>query len=308
MSIGTNTEPAGYRLTLKRKMQGWTRLEDGTIVPPAQSHLVQLPASVAKLHVVHQESDTEISTRIAERFDVLVMLTTACIVGAARSLIISGPPGLGKSYTVENMFQEIDPTEINHTIVRGNIRATGLYKLLYDHREKGQVLIFDDADAIFYDEISLGLLKAVCDTTDRRQVCWRTEGSMISEKTAEVIPKKFDFEGTIIFISNINFDERIEKNDKLAPHLAALISRSHFIDLGMRSRRDYFVRIKQVLTSGLLSSKGYDEFAEKEIVDFIEQNISKLRELSLRTALKIAALYSSKNDWRKIAKITTCKN
>ena len=255
------------------------------------------------------ETDHEISTRISERFDVLRLLTQGSIDGKAKSLIVTGPPGLGKSHQVETMFQVHDPKGHNHMIVKGFIRATGLYKLLYDHKEVGQTIIFDDADSVFFDETCLSLLKAVCDTTDIRTVSWRTEGRLLSEDGTTQLPKCFDFNGTIIFISNIDFDAKIEKGDKLAPHLEALISRSHFIDLGMKNRREYMIRIKQVLSQGLLDKKGLDEIGKEEVIAFIEENSSNFRELSLRTALKIADLYKPASDhWRKVAKITLCKN
>ena len=297
-----------YRLTSRRIAMGYRRLSDGTIVGPPQSGPTHLTSTVVPLHEVKQESDDEIDQRIKERFEVLEMLALAAIKGTARALIITGPPGLGKSYTVEKMFQEYDPEGVNHTIVKGNIRATGLYKLLYQHRELGQVIIFDDADGVFYDEISLGLLKAVCDTSDRRNVSWRTQYDFTDDESGEKVPKNFDFEGTIIFISNIDMDNKIEKGDKMSPHLAALISRAHFIDVGMRSRRDYLIRIRHVLSTGLLSNKGFDPQAEDEVMAFILENTTKLRELSLRTALKIADLRKAGGDWKRVARVTCCKN
>jgi len=110
---------------------------------------------------VSNETDAEIEARLGERFEILDVLAEACTVGNARALIVSGPAGLGKSYTIEKRLNEWDPSEINHTIVKGYVRATGLVKLLYQYREAGQVIVFDDADSIFFDDISLNLLKAV---------------------------------------------------------------------------------------------------------------------------------------------------
>ena len=99
------------------------------------------------------ESEDQIEARIAERFDILETLTSACVSGDARALVVSGPAGLGKSYTVEQKLAEWDPNGVNHIIVKGYVRATGLLKTLYSYREAGQVVVFDDADAIFFDEI-----------------------------------------------------------------------------------------------------------------------------------------------------------
>lgn len=252
------------------------------------------------------ETDEQIDTRISERFEILDVLTEACTVGNARALIVSGPAGLGKSFTVEKRLNEWDPNEINHEIVKGYVRATGLVKLLYQYREEGQVIVFDDADSIFYDDISLNLLKAVCDTTERRRVSWLSEGKLVDDESADLIPRSFNFNGTIIFITNMDFDAMIDRGHKLAPHLQALVSRSHYIDLSMKTRRDYLVRIKQVIKQGLLNHLNGVE--RHEVIEFINANHERLRELSLRVALKIGALRKQGSNWQKMAKITCCRN
>lgn len=251
------------------------------------------------------ETDDEIDARIAERFEILDVMAEACTLGNARALIVSGPAGLGKSYTIEKRLADWDPSEMNHTIVKGYVRATGLVKLLYQYREEGQVIVFDDADSIFFDDVSLNLLKAVCDTTERRRVSWLSEGKLIDEETAELIPRSFDFNGTIIFISNYDFDAMIDKGHKLAPHLAALVSRAHYVDLAMKTRRDYLVRIRQVIRQGLLGDLSFQQ--RSEVITFIERHHDSLRELSLRMAIKLGALCKQGSKWEKVARITCCR-
>jgi len=252
------------------------------------------------------ETEDEIEARISERFDILEALTDSCIAGNSRALIVSGPAGLGKSYTVEKKLEEWDPSGNNYAITKGYVRATGLVKLLYAYREEGQVLVFDDADAIFFDDISLNLLKAVCDTTERRVVSWLSEGRLLDEETGELVPRSFEFNGTVIFISNYDFDAMIDRGHKLAPHLQAMVSRAHYLDLAMKSRRDYLVRIRQVVAQGLLDFLDIEEQAD--VLTFIEAYSESLRELSLRMALKIASIRKTNNtNWEKVTKITCCK-
>lgn len=256
---------------------------------------------------VVQETDAEIAEKLNDRFSILEMMTKAAVNGDARALIVSGPAGLGKSYTVEQELAEWDPNENNHTIIKGFVRATGLYKTLYNYREAGQVIVFDDADSVFYDDVALNLLKAVCDTNEKRRVSWLTEGVMIDEDSGERVPRGFEFNGTIVFITNLDFDAMIDKGHKLAPHLQALMSRAHYIDLAMKTRRDYVVRIKQVLEKGLLKKSGLTEAQERDVVDFIENNTDRLRELSLRMALKIGSIRKIGETWQKVARVTCCK-
>ncbi len=284
----------GVRMTRKR------RAAEAAKNHKAINRLIQ-PASLV------QETDEQIFEKLNDRFSILEMMTKAAVAGEARAVIVSGPAGLGKSYTVEQELAAWDPNEINHTIIKGFVRATGLYKTLYNYREAGQVIVFDDSDSIFYDDVALNLLKAVCDTTEKRRVSWLTEGVMIDEESGERLPRGFEFNGTIVFITNLDFDALIDKGHKLAPHLQALMSRAHYIDLAMKTRRDYVVRIKQVLEKGLLKKSGLTPAQEKDVVDFIEANTDRLRELSLRMALKVGAIRKIGETWQKVARVTCCR-
>lgn len=260
------------------------------------------------INVVPMETDEQIDKRIAERFDVLDLMTQATINGDSRAMVVSGPPGLGKSYTVESALSQFDPNEEIHTIIKGYVRATGLIKLLYRYRHRNNVIVFDDADSIFFDDTSLNLIKAVCDTTERRVVSYLAESKLIDDETAELIPHRFEFNGSIVFITNYDFDEMIERGHKLAPHFQALLSRAHYIDLTMKTRRDYIVRIRQVVKQGLLKDSGLNWAEQVQVISFIEDNQEKLRELSLRIVLKVASIFkSTPSNWQKIAKITCCK-
>ena len=253
------------------------------------------------------ETDEEVDTRISERFEVLEDITKSVISGVSRSLIVSGPAGLGKSFTIEKVLREWDPQEDNHVFIRGYAKATGLYKLLYQYRNPGQVIVFDDADSVFFDDIALNLLKAVADTTERRRVSWLSEATLIDEESAESIPRTFDFNGSIIFITNLDFDGAIERGSKLAPHLQAMMSRSHYVDLTMKTKQDYLVRIRQVVKQGLLSYLNWHEAGE--VMRFVEKNSETLRELSLRMVIKIANLRKANGDrWERVAKVTCIKN
>lgn len=281
----------GFRMTKKRRA---AKLKNFDIPVP--------------LNVIQNETDEEISDRLNERFDILQILTSAAVTGEARALIVSGPPGLGKSFTVEKKLEEWDPNGNSYSIIKGYVRATGLYKTLWQNRFPGNVVVFDDADSVFFDDTSLALLKAVCDTTEKRRVHWLSEGTLVDEESATVIDRSFEFEGTIIFITNYDFDAMIERGHKLAAHLEALMSRAHYIDLSMKTRRDYLVRIRQVVDNGLLSSMGLDKTQEEDVMKFIDQNQDKLRELSIRIAIKVAALRKTNDKWDRVARVTCCKN
>ena len=253
------------------------------------------------------ETDKEIDKKLKTRFSILEMMAKAAIEGDIKSLIVSGPAGLGKSFTIEEALEEADPTEKDHTVVKGYVKATGLYRTLWEYKDKGKMVVFDDSDSIFNDDTTLAMLKAVTDSTERRKVSYLSEFNMVDED-ANVIPRTFQFDGTIVFITNIDFDAIIEKGNKLAPHLAAMVSRSHYIDLAMKTRRDYFIRIKQVLKQGLLKRKGLTQKDENKVLRFIEKNQDNLREMSLRVALKLADIIKKHpKQFEQIAKVTVTR-
>lgn len=256
-----------------------------------------------------KETDQEIEERISDRFTILSELTNAAIQGEVRALIVSGPAGLGKSFTVEQAVSSWNKEGEKYAIIKGYVKATGLYKLLYQYRHPGKVLIFDDADSIFFDETALNLLKAVSDTNDKRVVSYLSEGTLIDEDNAERIPKSFEFDGSIIFITNYDFDAMIDRGHKLAPHLQAMVSRAHYIDLSMKNKRDFLVRIHQVIKQGLLKKIGLNDVQQTEVLEFIDGNSNSLRELSLRIALKIATIRKANSPrWKNVAKVTCCRN
>lgn len=256
--------------------------------------------------VTHVDNDAIIEAKLNERFEMLDLLTRSITDGTSRAMIVSGPPGLGKSHTVEEVLSSWGEEDVDFTIVKGYVRPTGLIKMLYRYRAKNRVIVFDDADAIFFDDTSLNLLKAVCDTTERRRVSYLSEAILLDEETSERIPSSFDFDGGIVFITNYDFDDMIDRKHKLAGHLSALVSRAHYVDLAMKTKRDYIVRIKSVIKRGMLSNLSVSD--REEVIEFIEENADYLRELSLRMAIKIGNLASSRSDWKRMARVTCLRH
>jgi hypothetical protein len=127
------------------------------------------------------------------------------------------------------------------------------------------------------------------------------------DEEGDRMPRFFDFEGSVIFITNYDFDEFIDRGHKLSPHFEALISRSHYLDLAMKTKQDYVVRIEQVVEAGMLKDK-LSNSEIKMIMEFIRENKEHLRELSLRMVLKLSDLFKMNPvKWQSLAKITLMK-
>lgn len=259
---------------------------------------------------VVEETDEQVMERIGERFDIMDSMTGAIAEGIVRSMIVVGPPGVGKSFGVIKKLEEVNlfnaiQGQIRYDVVKGATTALGLYAKLYEFSNAGDVLVFDDCDSILMDELSLNILKAALDTSKSRKIFWNSDSRLLRN---EGIPNSFEFKGACIFITNINFAS--VRSAKIRDHLSALESRSHYIDLSMNSMRDRFLRIKQIAESGeLFKDYRFQNNESEEILDFMLTNQNRLREMSLRCAVKIADLRKSMPlNWRRTAQVTLMRN
>jgi len=260
---------------------------------------------------VAKETDDEIMDRIKDRFDILEEMTAAAIESNIRAMIVVGPPGVGKSYGVikqlekADLFNKVKTVVPRYEVIKGAMTPIGLYKTLYTHSDANQVIVFDDCDSIFMDDLSLNLLKAALDSSKKRRIFWNSDSSLLRR---EGIPDSFDFKGSVIFITNLKFDNI--KSKRLQDHLQALQSRCHYLDLSLNSTRDMMLRIKQIHREGELFDDYHFEANEPNaIIEFMEENVDNLRELSLRSCLKIADLIKiNPTRWQKLAANTVMKN
>lgn len=261
-------------------------------------------------NVDDQISDDQILARaqnIAKRFHLLEKMATGAKLGHINSLIVSGTTGVGKSYTVVNALQKNGLLEdVDFTLIKGHITPINLYITLYNYRSPGNIVVLDDSDSILFDEIGLNLLKNALDTESIRRISWASDA--LDRKDMD-IPKSFIFEGSVIFLSNINFQKIVDEGkSKVAPHLSALISRSLYLDLSVWSRIDMFAWIQHLINKG---EKILGNITDKEISDimaFVKENLNNFRTFSVREMKKVCSLYlSDKEGWKEHCKVLLFK-
>ena len=78
------------------------------------------------------------------------------------------------------------------------------------------------------------------------------------------------------------------------------------MDLTIDTEREKLLRIRQVVSEcGMLDDYEFSDLEKEVLIDFVDDNKKKLRELSLRTVLKIADLRRSfPNKWQSVAEVT----
>ena len=275
------------------------------------SHVIEFDTDAIrrKEQAIAKESDDTILGRLTERFDILTEMTKAVKRGDIRAMIVSGPPGVGKSHNVEavlqkdGLFDTLGERKPRFVVVKGAMSSIGLYTKLYEFSDAKNVLVFDDCDDILQEELSLNILKGALDSSQRRFISWNTDSRILR---SEGVPDRFEFKGSAIFITNIKFEH--VRSKKLRSHLDALESRCHYMDLEMDTSREKLLWIRQITNQGMLDHFEFEPVVREELLDFIVENQDSLRELSLRMVLKVAQLRKAMPIvWKAYARQTCMK-
>lgn len=279
------------------------------------------------------ETKEEIEERITETFEVMKKITRGVAGGLVRGIVFSGAAGVGKTHTITEVLEEcglvekyklvenmdfIEDEENGNKdaenayleniilsgkkvfdVAKGHVTAASLFEILYRNRYENCTIVLDDIDSIFSDEKALNILKAALDTSSTRRITWASMGGRKDD-----VPSVFEFKGNVIFISNKDFDNLKEKAN-VGKHIEALLSRCLFLNLKINTVEEKMVRIKQVaIKEGLFKRNNVScEEEQEKIMEWVNQNAYKFRELSLRTIVHISTI-SKMDGWEAIAKNT----
>jgi hypothetical protein len=242
----------------------------------------------------------ESSFSINERFGFVSDMVTMLSQGHQASVIVSGPGGLGKSFTVMDALRKsglqdvtlLDEADVGSSIntaktfrvIKGYSTPKGLYRILYENRNS--VIVFDDCDSVLKDPVSLNLLKGALDSYSRRVISWRADFK------DEDLPNVFEFKGRVVFISNLPSHAMDQ----------AVITRSMTVDLTMTNAQKV-ERMHHLLE---FADDFLPEFEMEHKVDavlLIEKLVDRIKELSLRTLIQVTNIRKANpnGNWKKLA-------
>lgn len=259
-------------------------------------------------------SDADIINETRRRFKIMARMRDAMVQGHVKAMVVSGAAGVGKSFNIINPLEELG--EENVTIVKGGVSPAGVYSALY-HKRHGGIVVFDDADSSFKDEDALDLFKAALDTTDRRIISWRKKSGWIysvEEKGDQGVtedgryPNTFEFKGGVIFITNSDMHSLAEADTRMSPHYQALISRSMYLDLKIRTVRERILWIEDIYRNHMAPASGIDAAEVDNIMAFVKKNAERMIDLSLRLMTHITQVYKADpNGWVDVIEVMKMK-
>jgi hypothetical protein len=252
------------------------------------------------------KSDLEVLRDVLFRFRMFDRLIEGAVAGRFPSIIVAGAPGVGKSETVMRRLRDQNGTaKVTHGLIKGGgVSASMLYEMAYKYRERGNLLVLDDSDMVFRNEETMNMLKAMCDSSDDRWLSWQKRSPELDEQE---IPREFIFRGSVIFLTNLSFADVINGGGSImAPHMAALKSRSLYLPLNLFTPQSISVWIEYIATTGgMLRAAGVNERDGRLILDFIKENRERFSVLSLRTLKACIGLFQTEpKEWRDFALAT----
>lgn len=217
-------------------------------------------------------------------------MTTGMIEGSVNTFLVSGTPGVGKSYNLEGILDKYEEEgTINYTRVSGRITPFAFYEALHANASRKNVLFFDDCDSILWDDTSLNILKAAAELKKTRTISW-----MSSRNTLD---QQFVFEGKILIATNI----RMRDN----PHFDAVMDRFHVYELDV-SLEEKLAKIRDIAAN----SEELREFCDDSLLDRLIGFIMDRREIinqdkmTIRTFMKLAELSNLlPDDWERYAEV-----
>ena len=239
---------------------------------------------------------------INQRFGFVESMVQMLANGEQPSIVVTGPGGLGKSYTVTDALRKsgmkdvsiLDDYEVgaelpknSFVVIKGYSTPKGLYRTLFENRKS--VIVFDDCDSVLKDPVSLNLLKGALDSYSKRIISWR------ADIRDEDLPTSFEFKGRVIFISNLSSTQLDQ----------AVISRSMAVDLSMTTEQK-IDRMRYLLASDTFMPE-YDKQHKSDALDLIGTLKDKVKELSLRTLIQCTKIRKAAgNNWKDLAEYTMC--
>lgn len=227
-----------------------------------------------------KKSLEKIDIPVADRFQYIEDFTRMVAKGVTPSLLLTGQAGVGKTFTVTNTLEKMGLEEdIDFVVIKGHSSPMGMYRTMFQNVDK--LIVYDDCDSALKCPISLNILKGALDSYGRRTICWM---SLAADRNG--LPESFDFEGSVIFISNLDAD-RVD---------SAVVSRT--ITANLRMTNDEIIDRMAGISAEIEKDMSMEDKAE--VIDFLRENSSRFDGLSLRTFIQACRIRKGTANWKNM--------
>ena len=253
-----------------------------------------VPIKGDDVSVAVEDEDTQSQWDINTRFEFVTQLVDMVARNKAVSLIVTGPGGLGKTHTVRAALEraglqdasgfDSEVPERSFKVIKGYSTAKGLYRELFWNKDS--VIVFDDTDSILKDPVALNLLKGALDSYDKRIISWN------ADMKDDDLPRSFQFNGRVIFISNL----------KRAQMDAALKTRAYVVDLAMNLQQK--IDRMTALTASAEFMPQFDIQHKRDALKLIKDIGVRAKEVSLRSLQAVTRIRAAGGNWRALAEYT----
>lgn len=225
---------------------------------------------------------------------------------AINGLIVSGDAGVGKTHNVKQALIDAKAQSNVEMLKGGKITAASLYVKLYKNRQAHRIVVLDDCDIIHHQDrtqIIPMLLGAVELGQKKREVTWEVaRKNPLME--AENAPTKFDFEGSIIWITNDTIEDISAKAKQWKSAFLSRFnaSKCYFTDEQKFMYTMHLIDHEDMLGKNCQAHKnGYPENIINETKDYLSEHYRDLIEVTPRQAIKIADIlhYNKDKDLQK---------
>jgi len=222
---------------------------------------------------------------VSERFGYLRELVGMVAKRVQPALLLMGTSGVGKSHLVIDTLNTFGLIENqDYHIFKGHTTPFGLFETLHNNRDS--IIIYDDCDAALQNPLSASILKASLDSYNKRTITW------ISSRMPGALEQSFDFDGQVIFISNMHpykVDEAIKSR-----------SFCYNLHLNPDEMHDYMTEIlPKIYPTVPIEQK-------QEVLNYLHKYRNMWKNYNLRSliqAIRIRVGVSNGIDWKKMAAV-----
>lgn len=210
-----------------------------------------------------------------------------------KHLIISGEPGVGKSWEAEDTLSGFARQKrVRVCKSSGHMTPLALYNHLHRYRHPTDINIFDDCDSVFKTPHTMNILKAATDTKPERYITWESTSS-------KVVTSSYQFEGSVLLLTNID----MQADGRLNTY-QAFLDRVHYFRLDLSPEE----KVARIITV-IFKKPGKKPIHLDEVAHWLLQNHTRFgKYLSIRTAVKLIELAGMSRDWVNIAETTMIPN